>query len=121
MKFGTSALLALAVAVAASAPGRADESAVRLTYSDLNLKSIEGARHLYSRIYTAANYACGASDTDMDVIVRFGPSRCVKEAIARAVRNLNSPQLSRVYIERNGADVASSFGIRGESTLVASK
>jgi UrcA family protein len=115
----TRAFLALAVIIAASAPlcSRADEStprSVRVNYSNLNVNSTEGARKLYSRIYRAANYACGTSDTDMDVMVR-GPGPCVKDAVARAVLKLNRPQLTQVYVEINGVDVASTFGIRSDT------
>jgi hypothetical protein len=51
----------------------------------------------------------------MDVMVRFGPGPCVKAAVARAVRQLNSAKLTQVYIEKNGVDVASTFGIQRDT------
>jgi UrcA family protein len=119
----TRAFLALAVIITASAPvcSQADELSPpsrQVSYSNVNLNSTEGARKLYSRIYTAANYACGTSDSDTDVMVR-GPGPCVKDAVARAVLKVNSPKLTQVYVEKNGVEVASTFGI-GSVTRTAS-
>jgi UrcA family protein len=119
-KSRTRAFLALAAVIAGFVPlgSQADESSpasVQLKYSSTSLNSTEGARHLYARIYRAANYACGTSDLDMDVMVRFGPGPCVKATVARAVRQLNSAKLTQVYIEKNGVDVASTFGIQRDT------
>jgi hypothetical protein len=35
----------------------------------------------------------------------------VKDTIADAVRRINSPQLSQLYIEKNGVDRAAKYGI----------
>ena len=115
----TGATFALVIAIAISAPvvSRAGEPQMRVSYSDLNLSSPEGARHLYSRIERVANYACGTSNTDTDVIMR-GPGPCVRAAIAHAVRDINSAMLTKLYVERNGVDRARQFGIEGD-TLTA--
>jgi hypothetical protein len=55
--------------------------------------------------------ACGTSDNDIDVIYRHGSNACVKDTIADAVRRINSPQLSQLYIEKNGVDRAAKYGI----------
>lgn len=114
-----SATFALLIAVAAAAPdvSRAGEPEMRIRYSDLNINSPEGARHLYSRIERVANYACGTSNTDTDVIMR-GPGPCVRAAIGHAVHNINSAMLTKLYVERNGVDLARQFGIEGD-TLTA--
>jgi UrcA family protein len=114
------AAFALAIAIAASAPvvSRADEPVkMRVSYSDLNLGSPEGARHLYSRIEQFANYACGTSNTDTDVIMR-GPGPCVRAAIGHAVHDINSAMLTKLYVKINGVDRARQFGIEGD-TLTA--
>jgi UrcA family protein len=115
----TGATFALVIAIAISAPvvSRAGEPQMRVSYSDLNLSSPEGARHLYSRIERVANYACGTSNTDTDVIMR-GPGPCVRAAIGHAVRNINSAMLTKLYVERNGVDRARQFGIE-DNTLTA--
>jgi UrcA family protein len=116
----TGAAFALVIAIAGSAPvvSRAAEPVkMRVSYSDLKLSSPEDARHLYSRIERVANYACGTSNSDTDVIMR-GPGSCVRAAIAHAVRDINSAMLTKLYVERNGVDRARQFGIEGD-TLTA--
>jgi UrcA family protein len=117
VKAGATFALLIAIA-AAPVVSRADESVqIRVSYSDLKLSSPEGARHLYSRIERVANYACGTSNTDTDVIMR-GPGPCVLAAIAHAVRGINTGMLTKLYVERNGVDRARQFGIEGD-TLTA--
>ncbi len=116
LKSNARMLFAFAVTVIASGPicTHADETAsVHVRYSDLNPGTPEGARHLYSRIEAAANTACGTSDTDTDVIMR-GPGPCVRDAIARAVRDAKIPSLAQVFIEKRGVVEAQKFGITGE-------
>jgi S-adenosylmethionine synthetase len=62
-------------------------------------------------IKQAADAACGTSDNDIDVIYRRGSNACVKDTIADAVRRINSPQLSQLYIEKYGVDRAAKYGI----------
>jgi UrcA family protein len=107
--------LALGVAMASMSPvaALADEPAAHLSYSASALSTPQGAHRLYGRLYAAANEACGTSDSDTDVIMR-GPGPCVRDALARAVRQLNSAQLSAVFIEKYGVDVARSLDISSE-------
>jgi len=117
-RFPRRVLLALAATAIAATPiyAHAEESTAswRVNYSDLNLSSAEGVRTLYSRIEAAANYACGTSNEDTDVIVRGGPSRCVRDAIGHAVHDLKSAALSKLFIETNGIAEARKFGISDE-------
>jgi hypothetical protein len=59
----------------------------------------------------AAHYACGTSVYN-DVLLR-GQEKCVEESLARAVQQVNSPQLSQVYVVKNGVRVAMKYGIDG--------
>jgi UrcA family protein len=116
LKSNARILLALTATVIASAPiCHADDSpvSVRVKYSDLNTDTVQGAHRLYTRIEAAANSACGTSNTDAEVIMS-GPGPCVRNAIARAVRDVKSPALAQVYIEKNGARSAQEFGITAE-------
>jgi UrcA family protein len=117
LKSNARMLLALAVAVIASAPicSHADESAsVHVSYSDFNPNNAEGARRLYSRIEAAANAACGTSDMDTDVKVRGGPTRCVRDAIGRAVHDAKIPSLAQVYVQKRGVAEAQKFGVTSD-------
>ena len=114
------ATFALVVAIAAAAPvvSRADEPVkMRISYSDLNPNSPEGAKRLYSRLEQVANSVCGTSNTDTDVIMR-GPGPCVQAAIGHAVRDINNATLTKLYVKRNGVELARQFGIEGD-TLTA--
>ena len=109
-------LLALTATVMAFAPicSHADDSAsaaIKVQYS--NPTTAEGARHLYARIETAANYACGTSSTDYEAIAGT-PGPCVRLAIGRAIHDAKNANLAQVYIEKNGLDEAQKFGITSD-------
>jgi UrcA family protein len=109
------ALLALATATAALTPIRthADDFSThseRVNLANLNLNSVEGARKAYARIKAAAFSVCGEQSMDIEVMVR-GPGECVQGAIARAVLGVQSAELSKLYIKRNGAQIAALYGV----------
>jgi UrcA family protein len=109
------ALLALGTAAVVLTPIRtpaADLSvhSERVSLANLKLNSVEGARKAYTRIKAAAWSVCGESSTDIEVMVR-GPSECVKDAIARAVIGVQSVELSKLYIKKNGVQMATLYGV----------
>jgi UrcA family protein len=109
------ALLLLGTATVALTPIRtqADDfspRSVRVSLHNLNLNSAEGARKAYGRLKEAAFGVCGESSEDIEVIVR-GPGECVKETLARAVLDVQSAELSKVYIKRNGIGLATLYGV----------
>ena len=109
-------LLVLTATIMATAPlcSLADESAsasLKVQYS--NPTTAEGAHHLYAKIETAANYACGTSSTDYEAIAGT-PGPCVRLAIGRAIHDANNAKLAQVYIEKNGLDEAQKFGITND-------
>jgi UrcA family protein len=111
----TRLLLAVAAMVMAAAPicSRADDSApaaVRVQYTASDLSTVEGAKRVYWHIEQAANSACHTSNSDTDVMMR-GPSPCVRDAIAHTVNVIKNPVLARVYVEKNGSDLAQKFGV----------
>jgi UrcA family protein len=108
-------LLVLATAATALTPirVRADDfspRSVRVSLHNLNLNSAEGARKAYGRLKEAAFSVCGESSEDIEVIVR-GPGECVKETLARAVLDVQSAELSKLYIKRNGIGLATLYGV----------
>jgi UrcA family protein len=109
------ALLALGTATAALTPirTRADDFAAhseRVSLAKLDLNSVEGARKAYARIKAAAFSVCGEQSMDIEVMVR-GPGECVQGAIARAVLDVRSVELSKLYIKRNGIEIATLHGV----------
>jgi UrcA family protein len=115
LKSNARLLLALTATVMASAPicSHADESASSSKVKYSNPTTAEGARHLYAQIERAANYACGTSSLDVEVMMN-APGPCVHEAVSRAIHGVNNPNLAQVYIERNGKDEAQKFGISSD-------
>lgn len=85
-------LLAGSLGVAQAAP--ADEvPTVRVSYSDLDLSTPQGTQALYARITAAARTVCPEPDArEMSRFVRN--HACRREAVERAVRSVNSPQLA---------------------------
>jgi UrcA family protein len=114
-KSNVAASLAIGVAVTAFFPmcSQASEPArtEQLSFPRTKLQSDDGARKVYILIVQAANSACGTSSTDTDVIMRRGPGPCVQEAVARAVRQIDSQKLAQVYVADNGMDRAREYGI----------
>jgi UrcA family protein len=115
LKSNARLLLALTATVMASTPicSHADESAPSYQVKYSNPITVEGARHLYAQIERAANYACGTSSMDMEVMMN-APGPCVHDAISRAIHNAKNPNLAQVYIEKNGRDEAHKFGISSD-------
>jgi UrcA family protein len=118
-------LLALIAGTAALTPvcAHADDFAphsIRVSLADLNQNSAEGARKVYSRIESAAWTVCGESSMDIEVMYRHGPSDCVKEALAHAVRDARSAELAQLYIKKNGAKIAKQYNVSTD-ILVANK
>jgi UrcA family protein len=84
---------------------RANESVDTLphkvvSFKDLNLETPEGAAVLYQRITSAANQVCGNPD-------RFDLSQwrlqfCIKDAVSRAIIQVNRPMLTSLYNEKTG-------------------
>jgi UrcA family protein len=86
-------------AVGSAHAGTAAVAALKVRYSDLNLATEQGSLALYGRIVAAANRVC-APDDIRDLQAVADARLCRAEAIARAVHDVNSPQLASVYAER---------------------
>jgi len=113
----TGLAIGLATAILAFAPvcSQADESqGVTVQFKAAAANTPDGARALYRHLKQAADSACNTSDSDTDVIYRHGASVCVKQAIAGAVRRINSPMLSQVFIENVGSGIAKDYGVTAD-------
>ncbi len=71
-----------------------------VSFHDLNVNSPEGAAVLYQRIKMAAYEVCGNPD-------RFDLSElklqiCVKDAVSRAIAQVNNPVLTNLYEGKTG-------------------
>lgn len=91
--------MGLPLACAAAGPGTLDETRVYVSYSDLNIKSKDGARELYSRLKRASRQACDYRSSQHVMSVReIAEAReCYRESLDAAVRNIDSDTLKRVH------------------------
>jgi UrcA family protein len=71
---------------------------VTVSFRDLDLSSVEGARTLYGRIQSAAKQVCGYAGADL--IEQSIWKSCYRHAISDAVGKVNSPLLTAVYTGR---------------------
>ena len=86
-------------AVGSAQAANANPPALKVHYSDLNLSTEQGSLALYGRIVRAARQVCAVADI-RELRTVAAANACRDEAIARAVRDVNSPMLAAVYAER---------------------
>jgi UrcA family protein len=86
-------------AVAHAAGPSAGAPAVKVGYRDLNLATDAGNSALYARLEKAAAKVCVVDDI-RDLAAVAARSACEQQAIARAVREINSPRLAALHTAR---------------------
>ena len=91
-------LLAGSLGTEAATP-QAGPPQMAVSYGDLDLSSSDGARELYRRISRAAERVCPYPDARILSEIEVN-HHCRDAAIARAVREVNSPQLAALRAER---------------------
>jgi UrcA family protein len=91
-------LVGAGAASAANAAGApvSDVPQVTVKFSPAMLTTEEGARSVYQRIVRAAELACPDTTTGSR-ITSDTVRKCREQAVARAVRQINNPQLAEVY------------------------
>jgi UrcA family protein len=91
----------LSVAQAGSPEATADAAVPKLVvnYGDLNLSTTDGNAALYQRITAAARRVCPLEDSRNLARAAYTNS-CRAEAVARAVRDVNSPRLAALLAKR---------------------
>ena len=109
MRISTQAFAAATLLAALSLGAHADPSSRATTfrghgvvsYGDLNLETEQGAKILLQRIEGAAKKACGGHPTFSSYTGSLDRTfeECWTEAIARTVKQLGAPVVTRVYAE----------------------
>jgi UrcA family protein len=101
MKLATTltALVLIGVAASAQAASEPSTATVRVSYRDLNLASATDAQALYQRIVSAARKVCAPEDIRVLNEV-MAAHACESAAVARAVREVHSPQLAALLVSR---------------------
>jgi UrcA family protein len=74
---------------------------VRVRYDDLNLSTDQGAAELYKRISRAAREVC-PDRFSRDLAIVAASAKCEANAIAQAVRDVNSSRLAMLHATRTG-------------------
>jgi UrcA family protein len=76
----------------------ADEVHLKVSYSDLNLSTINGATTLYQRIEGAAHFVCGEEGRSLDEQLFW--KSCYGNAVNHAVTQVNNPLLTSLYAKQ---------------------
>jgi UrcA family protein len=93
--FAASAITGTAFAVPPTVATSDGVPSIQVRYADLNLATDTGTNALYHRIAAAARLVCPQADI-RDLPAMAASKRCQAEAVAQAVRDVNSPQLAMV-------------------------
>ena len=94
---GAGLVIAVSWSGAAHAAGDAGVSAKVVHVSDLNLRSSQDVAELFRRINFAAQAVC--PDPDSESGIRANQARyCLKQAVQNAVRRVNSPALTALFL-----------------------
>lgn len=94
-----SGLVGLGASVAGAATATDEGPAVSVNYSDLNLATEQGTVALYKRIVSAARQVCPAN-TGPNARLAAEARHCVDQAVARAVRDVQSAKLAELQATR---------------------
>ena len=74
------------------------EKSVTVSYGDLDITRAEGVKVLYRRLKNAANEVCGVHVGDREILgVITVKNKCVKSAIADAVKSIHNDQLDALH------------------------
>ncbi|MGA9334690.1 MAG: UrcA family protein [Rudaea sp.] len=94
----TTIFVALASSLSVSAAGTDTNSvSVYVKFADLDISTSAGAAKLYARIHAAAAGACSYYWFKSDAV----EARCILDATANAVADVNAPALVAVYNAKN--------------------
>ena len=113
---------ALAACVALSAYAQAGDRMVTVAEAvstvGIDLATPEGARTLYVRLKRAARSVCGPNQLGLEAPAN--PMACYEDSLGEAIRSVNQPQLTMVYLQSHSIETAEAHRI-SVPTLVASK
>jgi UrcA family protein len=90
--------LACAVAVGAASAATPDNDvpSIVVRYSNQTLATDQGVQQLYGRIVRAAREVCPDAMV-RDLAARAGVQRCRQQAVARAIHQIDNPELAALY------------------------
>ncbi len=95
-RFTLSIILTLGALISTGAPASAQVSdKVVVKYSDLNLRTEEGARTFHQRLQTAINQVCG--DFDAGDPVRSGPINACRDQVQLTVASIERQKVAAAH------------------------
>lgn len=95
-------LLTSSIVATADAAAPVEPRQQVVSFADLNLDHDAGAEKLYRRIASAAREICWTGGV-MERVMATRMRRCVEQATAQAVAEVNAPLLSRYHATRSNA------------------
>ena len=91
---------------------------ISVSTAGLDLSQPANARELYARIEHAADIVCThGMRVDLEPVQHF--VACYEKALGDAVRSVNQPQLSLVYLATHTPDQAAAYGIEIPARMAA--
>jgi UrcA family protein len=93
---GTVLVGSMATQSVVAAPG--DVPAVVVSYDPVTLTSTAGTQQLYRRIDAAAQRICDM-DGNRELARRVRAEQCRRDAVTRAVRDINDPRLAKLLAD----------------------
>ena len=77
-----------------------EDPAVTVSYSDLDLSSMDGVKTLYQRLKSSARKVCGGQKGIETIDRRLQRRECVDTALADAVEDIDNQLLDRLHLEK---------------------
>ncbi len=76
-----------------------ENSAIRVSYADLNLDNEAGAQVLYSRLQRASRQACGVESYKNagSIGIKADMQRCYRSTLAASVEKIDSEKLTKIH------------------------
>jgi UrcA family protein len=105
-------LAAVVASIALSGYAEAGDQTVSVSETvstvGIDLNTPEGARKAYIRLKIASRRVCGDSRLGLE-LPQVG---CAEDALGNAIRSVNRPQLTMVYLRSHSIQTAEAHGIR---------
>jgi UrcA family protein len=92
--------------------------AIRVNAHGLDLNQSADAQTLYTRLQQAAWVACTRGDR-VDLVPLENPTACYQKALGNAVRSVNAPMLTQLYLETHTMREAAAHGIAVPAQIAA--
>ena len=94
--------------------------AIQVSSQGLDLHTPAGAQEFYGRLKHAAEVACTHGNR-VDLKPSSDPVACHEKALGEAIRSVNLPLLTEVYLETHTLQQAAAYGIEAPAKLAAKR